>query len=54
MNAVVHRDYQFNRPITVYFFNDRIEVQNTGGLYGLAQSGFPALTITGTRSSPRR
>ncbi len=43
MNAVVHRDYQFNRPITVYFFNDRIEVQNTGGLYGLAQTFFPSL-----------
>ena len=43
MNAVVHRDYQFNRPITIYFFSDRIEVQNAGGLYGLAQSEFPSL-----------
>lgn len=43
MNALLHRDYQYNRPTTLYFFADRIEVQNAGGLYGLAQNDFPGL-----------
>ncbi len=43
MNAVVHRDYQFNRPTTIYFFSDRIEIQNPGGLYGLALENFPTI-----------
>lgn len=43
MNALVHRDYQFNRPTTLYFFDDRIEIQNPGGLYGLSAQDFPAL-----------
>ncbi len=43
MNAVLHRDYQFNRPTSLYFFSDRIEIQNPGGLYGLSQENFPSL-----------
>ena len=43
MNAVVHRDYQFNRPTSLYFFTDRIEIQNPGGLYGLSAQNFPGL-----------
>jgi ATP-dependent DNA helicase RecG len=35
MNAVMHRDYQSNAPVTVYWFRDRIEIQNPGGLYGV-------------------
>jgi ATP-dependent DNA helicase RecG len=34
MNAVMHRDYRSNAPVTVYWFEDRIEIQNPGGLYG--------------------
>lgn len=34
MNAVMHRDYQSNAPIRFYWFNDRLELQNPGGLYG--------------------
>ncbi|MBN1867845.1 putative DNA binding domain-containing protein [Candidatus Sumerlaeota bacterium] len=34
MNAVMHRDYQSNAPIRFYWFHDRIEIQNAGGLYG--------------------
>lgn len=33
-NAVMHRDYQSNTPIRFYWFADRIEIQNPGGLYG--------------------
>ncbi|MDR1937906.1 MAG: putative DNA binding domain-containing protein [Tannerellaceae bacterium] len=34
MNAVMHRDYESNAPIQFYEYDDRIEVQNPGGLYG--------------------
>ena len=34
-NAVVHRDYRSNSPIRFYWFSDRIEIQNPGGLYGI-------------------
>ena len=34
MNAVMHRDYESNAPIRLYWFRDRIEIQNAGGLYG--------------------
>lgn len=34
MNAVMHRDYESNAPIRLYWFADRIEIQNPGGLYG--------------------
>jgi len=40
MNAVMHRDYQSNAPIRFYWFSDRIEIQNPGGLYGNA-TNFP-------------
>ncbi len=36
MNAVMHRDYQSNAPVRFYWFSDRIEIQNPGGLYGAA------------------
>ncbi|TLD68638.1 transcriptional regulator [Phragmitibacter flavus] len=42
MNAVLHRDYQSTSPIRFYQFNDRIEIQNPGGLYGDASpENFP-------------
>ncbi len=34
MNAIMHRDYESNAPIYLYEFNNRIEIQNPGGLYG--------------------
>jgi ATP-dependent DNA helicase RecG len=40
MNAVMHRDYQSNASIRFYWFSDRIEIQNPGGLYGAA-TDFP-------------
>jgi ATP-dependent DNA helicase RecG len=33
-NAIMHRDYQSNTPVRFYVFEDRIEIQNPGGLYG--------------------
>lgn len=34
-NAVMHRAYEgTNAPVRVYWFNDRVEIQSPGGLYG--------------------
>lgn len=42
MNAVMHRDYESNAPIYIYEFSDRIEIINSGGLYGEARpENFP-------------
>jgi ATP-dependent DNA helicase RecG len=34
-NALIHRDYQSNAPARFYWFEDRIEIQSPGGLYGI-------------------
>jgi ATP-dependent DNA helicase RecG len=34
MNAIMHRDYESNAPVQFYEYDDRIEIQNPGGLYG--------------------
>lgn len=34
MNAIMHRDYESNAPVRFYWFEDRIEIQNPGGLFG--------------------
>ena len=37
LNALIHRDYSVyteNTPIRIMMYNDRIEVENPGGLYG--------------------
>ncbi len=45
MNAVMHRDYESNAPIRFHWFGDRVEIQNPGGLYGLATpENFPRQT----------
>ena len=36
MNAIMHRNYESNSPVKLYEFSDRIEIQNSGGLYGEA------------------
>jgi ATP-dependent DNA helicase RecG len=42
MNAILHRDYQTNAPVLFYEYDDRIEVQNPGGLYGkVSEENFP-------------
>lgn len=42
MNAVMHRDYESNAPIIFYEYDDHIEIQNHGGLYGkVNKNNFP-------------
>lgn len=42
MNAICHRTYDSNGPIQFYQYDDRIEIQNHGGLYGKANAdNFP-------------
>lgn len=42
MNAIMHRDYETNAPVQFYEYDDRIEVQNPGGLYGkVTPDNFP-------------
>lgn len=42
MNAVMHRSYETNSPIYIYEFCNRIEIVNSGGLYGDANTqNFP-------------
>lgn len=33
-NAVLHRSYENNAPVRVYWFSDRVEILSPGGLYG--------------------
>lgn len=43
MNAVMHRNYDSNSPIRFYVFEDHIEIQSPGGLYGEAtRENFPS------------
>jgi ATP-dependent DNA helicase RecG len=45
MNAIMHRDYKSTSPLRINWFNDRIEIQNPGGLYGAATAAnFPNQT----------
>jgi ATP-dependent DNA helicase RecG len=45
MNAVMHRDYASTAPTRVTWFEDRIEIQSPGGLYGEATAAnFPDQT----------
>ncbi len=42
MNAVLHRSYESTGSIRLYWFSDRVEIQNPGGLYGEAsRENFP-------------
>jgi ATP-dependent DNA helicase RecG len=45
MNAVMHRDYASTAPLRVTWFNERVEIQSPGGLYGEASPrNFPKQT----------
>ncbi len=42
MNAICHRDYESNGPVQFYQYEDRIEIENHGGLFGRAnEQNFP-------------
>ena len=44
-NAVMHRSYESNAPVRFYWYDDRVEIQNPGGLYGMASpENFPRQT----------
>jgi ATP-dependent DNA helicase RecG len=44
-NAVMHRSYESNAPVRFYWYDDRVEIQNPGGLYGMASArNFPRQT----------
>ena len=45
LNAIMHRSYESNAPVRLNWFDDRIEIQNPGGLYGMASpENFPRQT----------
>lgn len=45
LNAIMHRDYRSSAPIRLFFFQDRIEILNPGGLFGNASpENFPNQT----------
>lgn len=33
-NAVMHRSYETNAPVRVYWYDDRVEIESPGGLFG--------------------
>ena len=45
MNAIMHRSYESNAPVQFYWYEDRIDIQSAGGLYGMASpENFPRQT----------
>jgi len=45
LNAIMHRSYESNAPVRFHWYDDRIEIQNPGGLYGAASpENFPRQT----------
>ena len=45
LNAIIHRSYESNAPVRFYWYHDRIDIQNPGGLYGMASpENFPRQT----------
>lgn len=45
LNAIMHRSYESNAPVRFYWYDDRIDIQNPGGLYGMASpENFPRQT----------
>ena len=45
LNAVMHRSYESTAPVRFYWYDDRIEIQSPGGLYGMASpENFPRQT----------
>lgn len=50
-NAVIHRNYDSNTPVRLYWFSDRVEVVNPGPLYGeVNRANFGAGHMTAYRN----
>jgi ATP-dependent DNA helicase RecG len=50
-NAVMHRTYEVQAPIYVYWFVDRVEIHSPGGLYGRVNaSNFGRAGVTDYRN----
>ena len=45
LNAIMHRTYESNAPVRFYWYDDRVEIENLGGLYGVVSpENFPRQT----------
>lgn len=45
LNGIMHRSYESNAPVRLFWFPDRVEIQSPGGLYGMASpENFPRQT----------
>ena len=56
-NAILHRSYEnTNAPVRLYWFNDRVEIQNPGGPFGQVtkQKFRPPRRLRLPESQPRR
>lgn len=49
-NAVMHRNYQSNSPTKIYWFTNRVEIQNPGGLFGHVNAGNFGTGVTDYRN----
>lgn len=50
-NAILHRNYEAtNSPVRIYWFTDRIEISNPGGLYGQVNKGNLGKGVTDYRN----
>lgn len=49
-NAIMHRDYTMTAPVRVTWFDDRIQIDNPGGPFGMSPEDFGKPGFTGYRN----
>lgn len=49
-NAIMHRDYEMTAPVRVTWFNDKIQIDNPGGAFGISPADFGKPGFTGYRN----
>jgi ATP-dependent DNA helicase RecG len=49
-NAIMHRDYSMTAPVRVTWFDDRIQIDNPGGPFGMSPADFGKPGFTGYRN----
>jgi ATP-dependent DNA helicase RecG len=49
-NAIMHRDYAMTAPVRVIWFDDRIQIDNPGGPFGMSPIDFGKPGFTGYRN----